>query len=311
MRAEHHVLMVLKLDSLVSVVWRNPFDMQFGVEPTRVILRDVSSAQEQMVAALAAGISESGLEMVADTAGAGPGEAGRLLERLQPVLDRTPPAAHRQFTIAVVGSGPTAARLSRALGQTGNRVVRSASVADVECDLGVAVASYVFDPTVYGFWLRRDVPHLPVIFGDGGATIGPMVEPGSGPCLYCIDRYRVDSDPAWPAIASQLWGRSSPAQTPLLSREVTARATRLVVDRLATGAAEAAASIYLPMATGIPRKRTWRVHPDCGCTGMDTDAGNGISAVTPAPRGNGLPDVAGPDVSPLLPTSVRAASWRG
>lgn len=225
--------MVLKLDTRIPLVWRNPFDLQFGIEPVRIVLRDVSNAQERMIAALRSGISPSGLQMIARGAGAVEDELPQLLTSLRSLLVPTKTDNPRPVgTVALVGSGPTVQRIAHNLGLSGHRVLITSSVQERECDLGIAVGCYVLDPAVHGFWLRRDLPHLPVVFGDTGATIGPMIEPGLGPCLYCLERYRTEADPVWPAIASQLWGRSSPAETALLSQEVAARVTRLVLARL-------------------------------------------------------------------------------
>jgi hypothetical protein len=78
--------MVLKLDPAISLVWRNPTSLQFGLEPPLAVLPAVSNAQERMVAALAVGISSTGLEMVARSANAAAGEREALLASLAPAL---------------------------------------------------------------------------------------------------------------------------------------------------------------------------------------------------------------------------------
>ena len=108
------------------------------------------------------------------------------------------------------------------------------------------VGHYVLEPARHRRWLRRDIPHLPVVFSDGEIRVGPLVEPGHGPCLYCLELARVDEDPAWPAIACQLVGRDAPTETARASIDVAthvaglvqaaagwARAGRLVQDRRA------------------------------------------------------------------------------
>lgn len=35
-------------------------------------------------------------------------------------------------------------------------------------------------------WMRRSIPHLPVVARTGSVDIGPVVVPGSGPCLTCV-----------------------------------------------------------------------------------------------------------------------------
>ncbi len=295
--------MVLKLDTDIPLVWRNPFDLQFGIEPVRVVLRDVSNAQERMIAALRSGISPAGLQMVARTAGAAEDELPRLLDSLRPVLAASGAGSPRAAaaTIAIAGAGPTVQRIAHGLGESGHRVLVTPSVDDRECDLGIAVGSYVLDPAVHGFWLRRDLPHLPVVFGDTGAMIGPMIEPGVGPCLYCIERYRTEADPVWPAIASQLWGRKSPAETPLLSQEVAVRVIRLVLARLRGTVAPAATSTRLSTESGRAELKTWSPHLECGC----------VELASAAPRGSGSPDAAGRGDSPPRPRRAAASSGLG
>ncbi|HEX4444637.1 MAG TPA: TOMM precursor leader peptide-binding protein [Galbitalea sp.] len=258
--------MVLKLDSRPAIVWRDPFSLQFGVEPVRAVLREVSTAEERMIAALGAGISRSGLTMIAQASGAGEREVASLLKRLAGLLL---PAEEPQSNprVAITGTGPTTEKIADALAIAGARV-EVGSIPDASCDLGIAVAHYVLDPESYGFWLRRDLPHLPVIFGDDSVTIGPLVEPGTTACLYCLEHYRRDADPSWSAIASQLWGRRSESETPLASIEVAARVARMALRRLKGGRATAATSIRLEVATGRAVSRTWLPHPDCGCIGF-------------------------------------------
>jgi bacteriocin biosynthesis cyclodehydratase domain-containing protein len=304
--------MVLRLDPRVPMVWRDPFSLQFGVEPARVILREVSNAQERMIAALAIGVSRPGLVMVARAAGATELDATRLLIALGPVLRPSKPEQSRH-TVAIVGAGPTVDRIAGALAETGLQVVVDRSVGDIPCDLGIAIGHYVFDPDVYGFWLRRDIPHLPIVFADGSATIGPLVEPGSGPCLYCLEFYRRDADARWSTLASQLWGCRSAAETPLVSREVAAMAARMVVRRLSGGASDspassAATSFRIGAETGEIVRGEWMPHPDCGCLSPRPAPGDPMEApeATEAPRGIGLAGAATTDSIPRMPTTAEA-----
>jgi bacteriocin biosynthesis cyclodehydratase domain-containing protein len=280
--------MVLQLDARVPSVWRDPFSLQFGVDPARVVLREVSSAEEHMISALTNGISRSGLSMVARASGAAEPEVVRLLDRIGPLLLPEKPRA-RTTTVAIVGTGPTVERIARAVAQSGHLVEVSPTAGRAgasACDFGIAVGHYVLEPESYGFWLRRDLPHLPVIFGDGVATIGPLVEPGRTPCLYCLEHFRRDADPSWAAIAAQLWGRRSSAETPLVSREIAALASRIAIQRLsesrpAPALPVAATSLRLDVESGKQTRRDWMPHPSCGClelpmTGLASHAsGNG------------------------------------
>lgn len=261
--------MVLRLDPSVPLVWRDPFSLQFGVDPPRVVLREMSNADERVIAALQTGVTPAGLQMVAKAAGVSADALRQIMESLAPMLleSTAKPKARR---VAVLGSGPTARLLGHALGE-----MSVAAADETTCDLGVALGHYVLDPRQYGMWLRRDLPHLPIIFGDGTVTIGPLVEPGVTACLYCLEHHRRDADASWSAIASQLWGKTSAAETPLAAREVAAIATRMILRRLETGAAPgiaSAASIRLDVATGATTRREWMPHPECGCIELTSEA---------------------------------------
>jgi bacteriocin biosynthesis cyclodehydratase domain-containing protein len=54
--------------------------------------------------------------------------------------------------------------------------------------------------------------HLPVAIDEDRVRIGPLVRPGSTPCIGCHDLHRTDWDPAWSAIVPQLGRRLPPAQ---------------------------------------------------------------------------------------------------
>lgn len=296
--------MVLRLDPRATLVWRDPFSLQFGVDPARVVLREVSSSEERMIAALASGVSRSGLAMIAQSSGAVERDIDSLLMRLDPLLvDDDEPTGPR--TVSIAGSGPTVDRIADTLAQSGIRVLVSGRATTDDCDLGLAVGHYVLDPDSYGFWLRRDLPHLPIVFGDETVTIGPLVEPGSTACLYCLEHHRRDADASWSAIASQLWGRRSSSETPLVSHEVAAIACRVITRRLAldgpSPGVTAATSLRLRVDTGETTRREWMPHPDCGCIRLpETDQASEASEVSERRRETDSVDGSG------QPTTVSA-----
>lgn len=292
--------MVLRLDSRFAVVWRDPFSLQLGVDPQRVVLREVTGAEERMIAALAGGISRSGLAMIAASSGATDDDVTGLLKKLRPLLlppERSTPTPR----VSIVGAGDTVERIASSLALAGVQVAVAPTVTGEECDLGIAVGHYVLDPETYGFWLRRDLPHLPVVFGDDSVMMGPLVEPGRSPCLYCVEHFRRDADASWAAIASQLWGRHSSSETALVSAEVAARVSRLVLARLdrrpSPGRAMTARSFRLAVDSGEVTRRDWMPHPDCGCVAVPP----GFSAGRP---GSGSPSGSAP------PTTGAAAVAR-
>jgi hypothetical protein len=254
-------------------VWRDPFSLQFGIGRPVAILRDVSTADELMIAALSAGISRSGLDMVGTASGATVQQVASLVERLSPVLEADAPSV--PATVVIAGGGPIAEQLATDLAATNVRVRIAGSpdaAATEHCDLAVIVGSFVIPPDYFALWLRQDVPHLPIVIDDTSVEIGPIVEPGTGPCLHCLNRYRTERDAAWPAIATQLLGRRSAVESPLIASEAAAVASRATSRRIREGAASVHRSTVLDIATGATSVRTWEPHPDCGCIGLDVSA---------------------------------------
>ena len=305
--------MVLKLDTRFPLVWRDPHSLQLGIATPIVVLENVSNATERMIAALVSGVSESGLVMIGRSAGATVDDVGELLDSVRPALAPEKRLASPP-TILIAGSGPTVDRTADALAAAGMRVRITADVTAAtreDCALAIIVAHFVIAPDLHGIWLRRDIPHLPVVLSDTEVVIGPMVEPGSGPCLYCLQRYRSDADPAWPAIATQLHGRRSAAETPLIAAETAALVSRLVLARSRGTAATAHESLRLVVSTGETTTGRWLPHPRCGCTGIDDDRVADENYVSVgSPTGTGSPDAGPRAVVRLLPTTARATSAR-
>lgn len=268
--------MVYALDPRIHRVWRSPRTLQFGVEKPVLTLHELSNADERMLVALDAGVTLSGLQMVARRARADAGAAARLLARLGPVLstprDERGDAAERPLVI-LDGAGPTAARLVEVLRAADVEVRSGLPWTDPAVDTAraaVIVGSFAIEPERHRRWLRRDVPHLAVVFGDEGVHIGPFAAPGLGPCLGCVDRWRVAADPDWPAMASQLYTRDARRETPLVSSAAASAAAYAVLDRLGGGSALGASSATIDYATGARSEEHWRPHPECGCLGMPT-----------------------------------------
>jgi bacteriocin biosynthesis cyclodehydratase domain-containing protein len=296
--------MVLRLDPRYPLVWRTPDTIQLGIDRPLAIVPGVTAPLETVIAALRVGVPRSGALMLGRRAGAPDAATAALLRALAPALvdvdavaDRpgieAPPAgpvpadggASRQQrtgtppVACVDGAGATAERIRDLLGELGIRVVAAGtrnSAADVppdpaapghpEPDLAVLVDHFVLAPERHGRWLRRDVPHLPVLFSDAEVRIGPLVEPGAGPCLTCLELERVDADPAWPAIASQLLLRTAPTETTRVSIEVATLAAGMAHERLFAASNEfAAASVAVDAGSLALRRRAHRPHERCGC----------------------------------------------
>ncbi|MEB0307036.1 hypothetical protein QN345_17195, partial [Cryobacterium sp. 10I1] len=261
--------MTLRLDPRYPLVWRSPDTIQLGVDHPALRLRVPGPGLERVIDALRSGVPRSGAVMLGRTGGATAESVSALLAALRPVLlddlgpeSSTPALRH---WVSVDGRGTTAARLRSFLDDLGldtheldDGVGGSARVADdsgygtgirfstasrtgadaaapADTDLAVIIGRFAIEPARYRRWLNRDVPHLPVVFGDRKVRIGPLVEPGLGPCLFCLEQARVDADPAWPAMASQLAHRPAPTESARRGLEVAVRVAGIVQDRVLSG----------------------------------------------------------------------------
>jgi len=246
--------MVLRLDARWPLLWRSPSSVQFGSDEPAVVLSEVSEGEDRLIAALAAGVSESGFSMLAESLEVSPARSQALLDVLAPVLARETESPSR--VAAVLGDSLLARSVAGLLSAS------EALGAVEDAALVVLVADWVVTPADHLHWLNRDVPHLPVVSSERAVTVGPLVEPGVGPCLYCVHLARVDEDPAWTAIATQLLGREGRELGSLEIAEVAAFVARRVLDRLA-GDGEIGMSWRLS-GGGVSAKRSGR-HPDCRC----------------------------------------------
>ncbi|MDM4763518.1 hypothetical protein QT381_10900 [Galbitalea sp. SE-J8] len=256
--------MVLRLDPRIPLVWRDPASLQFGVTEPLVVIRDLAPVDELMLGALSRGAARSALDVIACDAGGESADVDRLLATIAPVLDTATDAPAPR--VAVSGSGATAAAIAAQLADLGVAVFTGEDepLARRSPDLAVVVAAWAVEPARYGPWLRRDIPHLPVVIGDRHVELGPVVEAGVGPCGYCLARARMDADPAWPAIAAQLQTRAAP-EPALVVAEVSALAGRRVLARLRDGAASEHRTVRIAVADGTLEERVEHRHPDCAC----------------------------------------------
>jgi hypothetical protein len=269
--------MVLRLDAGWPLLWRSPSSAQFGSDEPAVVLSDVSEGEDRLIAALAAGVSESGFAMLAESLEVSPDRSQALVDALAPVLARESESPPR--VAAVLGDSALARSVAGLLSASG--VLGSPDDAAVV----VLVADWVVAPADHLRWLNRDVPHLPVVVSERSITVGPLVEPGVGPCLHCVHLARVDEDAAWVAIATQLLGREGREVDALSVVEAAAFVTRRVLDRL-SGSGEFGMSWRL--SGSAISSREWGRHPDCRCA---TPEGTDWAAV-PDRADRGVPTTA-------------------
>jgi bacteriocin biosynthesis cyclodehydratase domain-containing protein len=151
-----------------------------------------------------------------------------------------------------------------------DRSVRTGRFGRRQPDLVLLTDAVVPDPQLVDRLTADGVPHLPVHIRDGIGVVGPLVVPGRSSCLRCADLHRARLDACWPAIATQLAGRSQLAD--LASTQATAAfaaAQALDVLRWAresrTRPPTWNASAEIDVVSLRSRFRGWQPHPECAC----------------------------------------------
>ncbi len=271
--------MILRLDPRYPIVWRTPTALQIGAEHPIARLDGITPALEHLLGAVMAGTSRKQLEVLAARVGARPSEVDRFLSDITPALLAPEPHSRRPGWI-VDGEGKTADGIRSLLRSSEFPEATGADPAGPP-ELAVLVSTHVIDPRRYVRWLSLDIPHLAVIYTDIGVQIGPLVEPGAGPCLHCLARERTDADAAWPVMASQLLGQPSLAEQEPLISEVSARAARIVTARLGNGSNDlVSASLRIDGFRVSGSLTAHRPHPECGCRSLSENVNVPAAAET-------------------------------
>ncbi|AXE54787.1 hypothetical protein AURUGA1_01106 [Aurantimicrobium sp. MWH-Uga1] len=259
-----------KLNSDLPLLWRTPTSFQIGTSPAEVVVERVYPGEERFLAALQAGISDASLDAVAEECGLSKEQADSFLSRLSPALGSN--AHQSSLRIALDGSGPFVDSLGLILIGMGHRVIRASALTAGKCELAIVVGDFVLEPHRTSDWLRREIPHLPIVLGDRTVDIGPVIsprhpEPQHSPCYHCIELHRQDSDSSWVAIASQLIGVRSPVQNPLVCSEVASMVSRWIRNP-ERESLRSNQILTLAASTGEIRTREYLLHPDCACQAL-------------------------------------------
>ena len=267
--------MILRLDPSRPLVWRSPFSLQIGVDPVAVVLDEVDDGDARIIATLATGATRTALDRSATAAGVRPARVDELLQRLEPALLRGSRAiTEPPERVAVRGAVDGRASIGRVLAEAGCTIVdgpASGTARAPAAQAAVLVSHHVADPLEHQTWLRRDIPHLPIVFGERAVTIGPLVVPGVSPCLACLEQQRADADPAWLAIGSQLWGRRAAAESGLTATLAALEALTMLRE-LAAGRGTSGTSIRLDVADDSRTVTQWAASARCGCRGLELSA---------------------------------------
>jgi bacteriocin biosynthesis cyclodehydratase domain-containing protein len=213
----------------------------------RAAARIVITGTGRLAAPIAVALAEAGAGQIhADVAGA--------------VLpSELPGGPLRSGDVGLPRAEAIAAAIRRAAPQTGTRAVRRGA-ATLVVQLGYAEPAALLAAA----HAQRRQAHLVVALRDGSVVVGPLVRPGGGPCLNCLELHRRDRDPGRPAPAGPYSATAEPcAVATLLAGTGYAVAEALAfLDGGSPATLGASVEIAAP---GRTRRRTWAPHPDCRC----------------------------------------------
>ncbi|WP_239100607.1 hypothetical protein [Phycicoccus sp. CSK15P-2] len=176
--------------------------------------------------------------------------------------------AREQGHVVVDGWGRLADETTSQLRRSGVRVRAgglAADAAELEAETGgpapgavVLVTegdrpSWVRSPSVAAPWSGRAVPQLPVVGLSGRVVVGPLVVPGTSPCLGCVSGAvpARDDGAAWP----------SPGAVVLAA----AVSTVTVLSVLGGDPSLAGISTEISGRGWTVAHRFWTSRPGCGC----------------------------------------------
>lgn len=292
-----------RIDPALPLVWRSPGELQLGGEVPRVVIGDPGPLETGLLTALRHGASIETLHTIGAGLDGTPAEVERLLARLAPVFEAEPgetrEPSEARGPVLLDADGAFGVLLERRLTELGHRVAGGDAVepATRAPALVVIAAHWVIPPARHLPWLRADVPHLAVVDDESGWRVGPLVEPGLGPCLRCLELARRDRDPAWPVIAAQLAGRQAPPAARGIRAlvDAAAAAAAAVDDRLRFGETALAGRSLRLAAAGGSLTASHRPHPECGCR---APAGSATAPALRAARHRDGPSSARDDAVP-------------
>ncbi|HEY5032845.1 MAG TPA: thiamine biosynthesis protein ThiF [Actinomycetes bacterium] len=217
------------------------------------------------------GAGRVGATLVGLLAAAGVGELAVDDERPLRAADLAPGGAAPVHLEQPRGSAALAAARTSAPGTRAGSWAAGRADLVVLCPDGAHV-----DPVERGRLLATGTPHLLAHTYERVGAVGPLVVPGRTPCLHCLDLHRVDRDGGWPLVAAQLAGPgrqltglpTAAACDVVLATSVAALAATTALaflDDPRAGHELAGARLELRPPDGRTRRRSWGIHPACGC----------------------------------------------
>ena len=248
--------MFVQIDPTIPLVWRSHNSAQAGIDPLRVRFDNVDAITARALSDLVKGTSTHRL-----TALLGSERSAELRAQVAEIV--VPRRRVPLPRVAVIGRPESARAIAELCAPAFSAMTLARHSADIDpitVDTVVLVSDFVVSPMEVQPWLGGDIDHLTVIFTESSAIVGPLVRPGQSACVACGELERIDADPAWSAIAPQVWSRvAHPSQA------LIAHAASEVLSVLVAG------SGYSTRIDGETFGRVIHphaVHPRCGCQSL-------------------------------------------
>ncbi|MCJ7858049.1 TOMM precursor leader peptide-binding protein [Corynebacterium kalidii] len=234
---------MVMLRDATSLILRSPHHLQFGTLPghSLVLTMPTGVSANQVMLVLRESMRPVAATELVDRLGhcgfSAEHAAGVLADLVSAGLLR--PVPHTATSVHVTGPAAMSTALLRDLLRRGVTAATVTPGAPAFGRLGpeslVVLAGQLFPPQdVTRRLMAQGVPHLPCGVVDGRVVVGPLVLPGTTPCLTCLDTQLLSEDPEWRLIRAQSpgnVGRPGPGLTDLASSVVA----EVVRDALGAG----------------------------------------------------------------------------
>ncbi|MGJ7441945.1 TOMM precursor leader peptide-binding protein [Aquipuribacter sp. MA13-6] len=162
-------------------------------------------------------------------------------------------------------------------------------------DLVVLLSPHVPDAPAGIPLVQRGTVHLPVVVRPDEVVVGPLVVPGRGACLHCLDLHHRDLDPGWAEAVRLLRRDSGRVRQPGPAATAVVAGLVLVVAGAPQASSRAGVEVHVE-DSGATRWRRWSAHPGCGCVGWPD----------PDPVGSAHPSDLRPEDPPAPPGGTGA-----
>lgn len=270
-----------RLAGRLPLTWRGEGVLQLGLDAAGIVLEGVPAGVADAVTALAEPRTIAELERLA------PGLPAPWLPWLLARLDSagllaTDPGRSPRF--GLIGDGVLADQIADGVTRAGPAEVVRFSHArrprpndsplphwgrltdELPAFVVIATDTQEPDRILTDALARTGRTHLIVRLEADRAVVGPLVSPGSTPCVRCQDLLRCRYDPAWPILAAQLC-RDRPVPDPTLLAWAVSTAVVQIQCQLRGGEPDVTGRTLELHATDLTlHTREWPVHPGCGCT---------------------------------------------